>query len=94
MRLATDRREQDADLGQPPIERGRLARPARAFDAVPERLRVDRVMEEQRIAEIAELAPRDRVDLGLVPEQAAQRVAVDRRCHDVGPSETDGTVAT
>ena len=29
VRLATDRGEQDADLGQPPIERGRLARPAR-----------------------------------------------------------------
>ena len=51
-------------------------------------------MEEQRIAEVAELAPGDRMDLRLVPEQATQRVAVDRWCHHVAPSETDGTVAT
>ncbi len=51
-------------------------------------------MEEQRIAEIAELAPRDRMHLGLVPEQAAQRVAVDRGCHPLAPIETGRTVAT
>jgi hypothetical protein len=51
-------------------------------------------MKEQRIAEIAEFTPRDRMDLGFVPQETAQRVAIDRRCHTAGPSETDATVAT
>ena len=68
-----------AGLGQPPIEGGRLARPAQRLQAVPERLRVERVEEQERVAEVAQLAARDGMDLRLVERAGGGRVGgVDR----------------
>ena len=52
-----------------------------ALEPVPERLRIERVVEQQRVAEVAQLPPGDRVDLRLVPEQATERGGVDRGRH-------------
>ena len=72
------RGEQDADLGQPPVEGGR-SRARRRLEAVPERLGLDRVVEQQPVAEVAQLTARDGVDLGLVAEQATDGRGVERR---------------
>jgi hypothetical protein len=50
-------------------------------------------VEEQRVAEIAQLAPGDRMDLGLVPKQAAQRCGIDRRFHGAPFFQFGPTVA-
>ena len=78
VRLAAERREQDQRLGQAPVEGVGVGRPADRLEAVPERLRIARVVEEEAVAEVAQLAARDRVDLRLVEQEPAHRRR--RRC--------------
>ena len=68
MRLPADRREQDPDLGEPPVEGDRILRPADGLDSVPERLRLEGIVQQQRVPEVAQRATRDGMDLGLVSE--------------------------
>ena len=77
MRLASDRGEQDEGLGQAAIERIGLDGPAQRLQAVPERFGVGRIVEQDRVPEIAQLATRHGVDAGLVREQSAHRRRVD-----------------
>src|SRR5687768_14085082 len=94
VRLTPDRCEEDPGLAQPLVECRRFARPAQAFQAVPEGLGVDMVAEQQRVTEIAELASRDRVDFRLVTEEPTERVGIDGWRHPGAPSETGEAVAT
>ena len=50
-----------------------LDRPAEPLEAVPERLRFDRIVEQDRVAEVAQVAARDGVDPRLVEQQPAHR---------------------
>ena len=52
------------------------------------------VAEQERVAEIAQLASRDRVDLRLMAEETMERVGIDGWGHPGAPSETRETVAT
>lgn len=63
--------EQRQCLGEPSVKRGGLRRPGDASDAVPERLAVGRVVEQDGIAEIANLAADEPVRARLVPRQPA-----------------------
>ena len=54
VRPPTERREQHEHLGQPPVEGTGFDRPAQPFEPVPERLRVDRIVEQDRVAEVAQ----------------------------------------
>ena len=58
--LTGGRREPDGRLGQTAVEAIRVARPAHGLQAVPERLRVDRVEEQDGVAEVGQPAARDR----------------------------------
>ena len=78
VRRPADRGEQHEDLGQAPVEGGRVVRPAQPLEPVPERLALDRVVEQDRVAEVAQVAARDGVDPRLVEEQATHRGGVDR----------------
>jgi hypothetical protein len=51
-------------------------------------------MEQERVAEIAQLAARDRVDLRLVPQEPSDRPGVDGQRHVASPSETARVVPT
>ena len=84
VRLPPDRREQHEHLGQAPVEGVRLGRPADPLEPVPERLGLDRVVEQDRVAEVAQVAARDGVDPRLVEEQPTHRRRVDHRAHDSG----------
>ena len=79
MRRPSDRGEQHEDLGQPPVERGGVVRPAQPLEPVPERLALDRVVEQDRVAEVAQVAARDGVDARLVQEQAPHGGGIERR---------------
>ena len=68
VRLAADRREHDSDLGEPTVERDGVGRPADRLDAVPERLGLLGVVQKDRVAEVAQRAAGDGVDLSLVAE--------------------------
>src|SRR5688572_8413487 len=94
MGLTPDRGEEDPGLAQPPVEGRRFARPAQGFQAVPEWLGVDMVAEQQRVAEIAQLASRYGVDLRLVAEETMERPGIDGWGHPGAPSETGAAVAT
>ena len=50
------------DLREALVEGIRVGRPADGLEAIPERLRVVRVVEQEGIAEVAELATGHRVD--------------------------------
>jgi len=63
--------EESEGLGQATIERRRLPRPRDPGQPVPERLAIGLVMEEDRIAEIPNVAPEERVRPSLVPGQPA-----------------------
>ena len=76
--LAADRREQDQDLGQTSIEGVRVGGPPDGLDPVPERLRLGRVVQEDRVAEVTQLAIRHGVHARLVHEQPAH----GRRVHE------------
>ena len=60
------------------------SRPADGLEAVPERLRIRRVMQQDRVTEVAQLAIRHRVDPGLVHEQATHRPGVDGASQALG----------
>ena len=85
VRLPAQGGEDHQDLGQPPVEGCRVVGPANALEPVPERLGLGLVVEEDRIAQIAQVAARDRVDPGLVEHQPTHRGRVD---------DTSGYVAT
>ena len=84
VRLSPDRGEEDEDLGETPIEGVGLGRPADPLEPVPERLGLDRVVQQDRIAQVAQVAVRDRVDPRFMEEQATHRRRVDHRAHDSG----------
>ena len=88
MGLTPDGREQDAHLGQPPIEGDRVVRPSDGLDAVPERLDLDRIMEEDRVAQVAQLPAGNGVDLGLVPQESPHEGGVHARIDHARASET------
>ena len=49
-----------------PVEGRRLGRPGQTLEPIPERLGLDRIVEQDRVTEIAQVAARDGVDPGLV----------------------------
>ena len=77
MWLAPDRGEEHETLGQAPVEGVRVLGPADGLDAVPERLVLERVVEQDRVPEVAQVPARRRVHLRLVEEHPAHRVGVD-----------------
>jgi hypothetical protein len=68
MGLPSDRGELDGDLGQTSIEGGWIRRPADRLHAVPEGFAFERVVEEERIAEVAQDPSGDGVHLRLMTE--------------------------
>ena len=78
VRRPADRGEQHEDLGQALVERRGVVRPAQPLEPVPERLALDRVVEQDRVAEVAQVAARDGVDARLVEEQSTHHGGIDR----------------
>jgi hypothetical protein len=66
MRLSPDRREQHADLGETSVEATRVRRPLDRLDPVPERFGLGGVVEQDRVAQVAQGAAGDRMHLGFV----------------------------
>ena len=77
VRLTGERCEQDQRLAEPLIEGRRVGWPADGLDAIPERLWIPRVMQDQGVAEVAHLAPRHRVDPRLMQQQSMHRRGID-----------------
>ena len=90
---ATERREQGRDFVDACLHTGRIGRPSSGDNAIPERLWIGRVIEEQPVAEITELSASSCVYHGLVRRQATTQRRVDdkRRQHagQVSPSVID-----
>ena len=78
VRRPADRGEQHEDLGQALVEGPGVVRPAQPLEPVPERLALGRVVEQDRVAEVAQVATRDGVDARLVEEQSTHHGGVDR----------------
>ena len=72
------------------VERVRARRPADADHAVPERIRVPRVVQDERVAEVTDDAARDRVRHRLVPLEAAGRRVVEADGSDHGSTIAAG----
>ena len=91
VRLPAERREQDEHLGQAAVEGVRLGRPADRREPVPERLRVDRIVEQDRHRR--DRAARDRARRGPAPRAAAagaspRRIDIDRHGRTRYPRKT------
>ena len=65
-------------------EGARVIRPVDRIDTVPERLPVEGIMEQDRVAEVADLPSGKGVDAGLVALQESKNLGVDARGNDHG----------
>src|SRR5438094_333455 len=77
LRDSIERREQRDRLAQPAVEGARVIRPVDRIDTVPERLPVEGIMEQDRVAEVADLPSGKGVDAGLVALQESKNLGVD-----------------
>ncbi len=69
--------EQDEQVRQARIERGRVVRQPHPGQAVPERVPVTWIVEQDRVADVPDESSTDGVGAGLVPRQEAHRLRIE-----------------
>src|SRR6185436_2622069 len=86
VRSASEAREQHQRLRQAAVEGIGIGRTAQALEAVEERIELGRIRDEDRVAQVTQLATRQGVYLGLVEQQSSHRRAV----HVADPGASPG----
>ena len=94
MRLTACSREDRQQLGQPTIELRGISREAHAGCAIEERIRLERVQEQDRVPEVLHAPVAAEMGLGFMELEGAQRlqreaVQCSSDARPVGPIETD-----
>jgi plastocyanin len=79
MWLAAKGGKQDEDLCEAAIEGGRLGWPANRGQSIPEWLRVNGIVQEDGVAQVAYVSSRGRMHTSFIEDQAAHRRRIDGR---------------